>query len=272
MPPSGDRPAMIRPLAQMDRVAEALRKRIADGEFDESGGNGGRLPTERALCETYGVSRATIRPALNKLIGLGLIVNVLRDGYYVRHDNPIELPIDRYELVPPDDKNFSGQDQWETAVTRQGREVYTDVQVHVLGGPDNPAPDTIERALEIEHGAAVIMRERVCFVDGIPWMTRHSWFPYAIAQGTRLADPGDQAAPGGLLASIGRPAATWEDRYEARMATGDEVAALQLYPGTCGIDWMRVRIGPDGEKLGVMRAFLPAGRCALTDLLPAQAA
>lgn len=50
-------------------LAEALRSRIAQGDPDV----GQLLPTEHALCETYSVSRHTVREALRLLAEAGLI-------------------------------------------------------------------------------------------------------------------------------------------------------------------------------------------------------
>ena len=50
-------------------LAEALRSRIAQGDPDV----GELLPTEHALCETYSVSRHTVREALRLLAEAGLI-------------------------------------------------------------------------------------------------------------------------------------------------------------------------------------------------------
>jgi DNA-binding GntR family transcriptional regulator len=50
-------------------LAEALRSRIAQGDPDV----GQLLPTEHALCETYSVSRHTVREALRMLAEAGLI-------------------------------------------------------------------------------------------------------------------------------------------------------------------------------------------------------
>jgi DNA-binding GntR family transcriptional regulator len=50
-------------------LAEALRSRIANGDPDV----GQLLPTEHALCETYSVSRHTVREALRLLAEAGLI-------------------------------------------------------------------------------------------------------------------------------------------------------------------------------------------------------
>lgn len=57
-----------------------LRERIVTGEF----GKGDQLPTERELCERYGVSRITAVRALNDLAGEGLIERIQGKGSIVR--------------------------------------------------------------------------------------------------------------------------------------------------------------------------------------------
>lgn len=57
-----------------DRVAEILYEKIVNGEISP----GERLPSEMELSEQLGVARPTVREALNRLIGLGLIK---RGGY-----------------------------------------------------------------------------------------------------------------------------------------------------------------------------------------------
>lgn len=55
--------------ARYIQVADDLRAGIAAARF----GEGDQLPTESALCETYGVSRFTVREALRRLQAEGLI-------------------------------------------------------------------------------------------------------------------------------------------------------------------------------------------------------
>jgi DNA-binding FadR family transcriptional regulator len=52
-----------------DQVAEILYKKITDGELKP----GERLPSEMELSEQLGVARPTVREALSRLIGLGLV-------------------------------------------------------------------------------------------------------------------------------------------------------------------------------------------------------
>ena len=67
----------------VDEAYNQLLQMIASGEWVE----GSKLPSERQLCETLGVSRNTVRVALSKLNALGLIESRQGFGYSVRNLN-----------------------------------------------------------------------------------------------------------------------------------------------------------------------------------------
>ena len=62
-----------------DQIGEVLRAQIASGAFRP----GQRLPTEKELCETYGVSRPIIREAIGRLKSEGLITSRQGLGAFV---------------------------------------------------------------------------------------------------------------------------------------------------------------------------------------------
>ena len=64
-----------------DQVISQMKKNIEKGSWKP----GERLPGEMQLCETFGVSRVTVRNALQKLAGEGLIETKVGDGSYVRN-------------------------------------------------------------------------------------------------------------------------------------------------------------------------------------------
>ncbi|MDO5422657.1 MAG: FadR/GntR family transcriptional regulator [Eubacteriales bacterium] len=63
-----------------EQVLAQMKENIADGTWTP----GERLPGEMQLSETFGVSRVTVRNALQKLAGEGLIETRVGDGSYVR--------------------------------------------------------------------------------------------------------------------------------------------------------------------------------------------
>jgi GntR family transcriptional repressor for pyruvate dehydrogenase complex len=62
-----------------DRVARALTESIVSGRLEP----GAKLPTERELCEQFGVSRPVVREAVRSLIAKGLLDDSPRRGHVV---------------------------------------------------------------------------------------------------------------------------------------------------------------------------------------------
>ncbi len=56
-------------ISASERIFEEIIGRIYNDEYDV----GGRLPSESELCAEFGVSRGTVRAALQRLQALGLI-------------------------------------------------------------------------------------------------------------------------------------------------------------------------------------------------------
>ena len=66
-----------------DQVSEHLRQMISDNEFPV----GSKLPSESELANMFGVSRLTVRMALQKLSAQGLTVTRPGDGTFVKKFN-----------------------------------------------------------------------------------------------------------------------------------------------------------------------------------------
>ena len=65
-------------------VAERLKEMILSGDVQP----GDRIPNEATLCAHFGVSRITIREALQMLLGLGLVESTRGRGTFVREPDP----------------------------------------------------------------------------------------------------------------------------------------------------------------------------------------
>lgn len=63
-----------------DQISDLLKERIINGEWkiDE------KIPSENELANSYGVSRLTVRLALQKLIGQGMLETRVGEGTFVR--------------------------------------------------------------------------------------------------------------------------------------------------------------------------------------------
>lgn len=65
-----------------EKVIDQIKKSITTGELSP----GDKLPSERALAETFSISRATVREALRALQYMGLLEIRINDGAYLSHD------------------------------------------------------------------------------------------------------------------------------------------------------------------------------------------
>lgn len=63
-----------------DLTYSALYQKIASGEWAE----GAKIPNEFVLCEELGVSRITVRSAIQRLVALGMLKVQRGDGTYVK--------------------------------------------------------------------------------------------------------------------------------------------------------------------------------------------
>ena len=104
----------------------------------------------------------------------------------------------------------------------------------LLGVDEVPASATIATMLGLATGAPVVVRRRLMLFDDHPVELTDSYYPAAIARGTRLAEA--RKIPGGavaLLADLGHPPRHISEDVSARLAGPDEQAALRLDAPSC---------------------------------------
>lgn len=203
--------------AKWETLARVLREDIAAGHLT------GELPSEAELGAEHGLSRGTVRKALETLEGEGLITSSQGQKRRVRETDRWCWPMHRWES-----QHSQAEDAWAVSIRAQGGTPNTEVSVSV-----EPASPEVAKALRVKEGEPVAVRRRVRSVNGEPHQLADSYFPYSLAQEHPVfLAPGDQSAPGGLLASAGLAQARFADRIEARMPAPEEVRMLRLQPGT----------------------------------------
>lgn len=133
-----------------------LRNDIMTGQYE----HGDALPGENALAEKYGVSRVTIRRAMEKLYSEELIRRVRGSGTFVRqsiHSAPITASL----------SHFFEHAEWLARNTA----------VKLLKLEYIPAPAVIAEALEVEPRAPVQHSVRLRSMDGQPFMVLDTYLP-----------------------------------------------------------------------------------------------
>jgi GntR family transcriptional regulator len=154
------------PLPLYHQLEENLRARIHGDEFAP----GAVLPTEEQICAEYGVSRITVRRALDALIAQGLIVRRRGVGSFVAEP---KSGVRSVRLVGSLDEFLAASGALETQMVSLGETV---------------APAEIVELLQVENGATVVCLEAITRLDGAPIGYLNIYFPLEVG---RLFDPAD---------------------------------------------------------------------------------
>ncbi len=138
-------------------VATDLRRAILSQEWPA----GSQIPTEESLARQYGVSRGTIRQALDQLTQEGLLSREQGRGTFV---NPL-----------PGNTRLS-LTSFNVAMQRQGLIPST----RLLDGSIQKADETIARKLHLRPGTPVIRIERLRLANGEPISREVRWLSQAL--------------------------------------------------------------------------------------------
>jgi GntR family transcriptional regulator len=262
------------PEARWQAIYEDLRGQIERDELPP----GARVPTEPELMERYGLSRGTVRQALQQLESAGLVASSGpgRAGRTVRDRTRIEFSMSKFELGAYTDDPTAGRDQW-----KQGVEAAGWVPRQVVAGVDVlPATQQIAEWLQIPVGQDVVRRRRLRYVanpdQGIDWalaMIADTWTPYDIAEMqvngvAPLLSSDDVTLPGGIYHALGFRQVEFLDKIEVRMPTDDETDLMELLPGTPVGQHARIGVDQSGRRVRVLVQIWAGDRQVITYDMP----
>jgi GntR family transcriptional regulator len=199
-PPRPGRPAY-------QQIEEQLVDLIRRGEL----GEGERLPPERELSMTLGVSRMTLRQGLDGLVQRGLLVRAGGRGTYVAE--------------PKVEQDLRGLRTYPDELRGQGVESSTDLLESATG----PAPPVAASALGLEEGAATHRILRLRRASGVPLLLETAWLDAGALPA--LLEQDLTGSLWDVLASLGRRATRAVERLEPVVATAAEAGALEVAEG-----------------------------------------
>lgn len=247
-----------------DHVIHTLQSEIAAGRYSYDV----RLPTEAELCARFGVSRITVRAALNQLATTGLVKPVRGHGWYLQRDERFYFPL---FSVDADGKITREIDAWRIWLRKKGLTATYELTVTV-GLP--PAP--VARQLRLDPDMQCVKRRRLRAIHGKPVMISTGYFPLRfpdgrpLAEGTDFAIPGKGkkvAHPGGGLVTLremGHIDVTDADEIGSRLPDAEEAHDLQIMPTMPVLVTYRTSFDADGYGLRCTQTVFPANRWLLT--------
>jgi GntR family transcriptional regulator len=154
------------PLPLYHQLEEDLRARIHAKEFE----TGGALPTEEQLCAQYGVSRITVRRALDALIAQGLIVRRRGVGSFVAES---KAGVRSVKLAGSLDEFLAASGTLEN-------------QIVTL--TDGIAPPEVAALLGLEKGARVTRLDALSLLKDAPIGFLNIYFPQDVGAQLTRAD------------------------------------------------------------------------------------
>ncbi|WP_298975745.1 GntR family transcriptional regulator [uncultured Roseobacter sp.] len=212
--------------AKARRVYLSLRDQISDGRLCD----GENLPGELRLAESYGVSRVTVRRALDALCESGLVEKRAGSGTTVR----AKALTGRRAAM-----NFN-------TLMPQLVEMGQATTARLLSFSYSPVPDFVARAMGLEIGEKAQIATRVRMADGVPFSHLTTYVPTAIARNYSE----DDLATTPLFKLLERSGVQIKEAHQSVSATlaGPDVAeALEVAVGSALLSLKRVVRDIDGN-------------------------
>lgn len=153
---------------------------------------------------------------------------------------------------------LAGQgDAWAAEAAARGRRGAQ----RILHAGEVPAPAEVAQLLALAPGDPVVVRRRLILLDDEPSELTDTYYPAAIAGGTRLA--GTAKIPGGalsLLAELGHVGVLVREDVTAGMPDEEERRVLRTAPEEPVLRLVRLTLDRDDRPIQADRMVMPALR------------
>lgn len=222
---------------EYQRVARALRAGIDEGRWRP----GDKLPSEYELVQEYGVSRNTVRKALDGLANMNIIRRVQGKGSFVAEQG--------VSHVLGDLRSF-------TEILRALGKVPGIRDISVEIDPQPPA-----EALEFLPGSTAWLVQRTRTADDRPFCLMQSWLPDAVGARIPIEAFSETQSLYALLDSrLGLRAVEATEMIRAEAASRADAQALDVPTGFPLLSIYRWTSGPGGTPIEYVRSASPGDR------------
>lgn len=205
-------------------LREAIEKRLLDADD--------ALPAERDLAEKFGVSRITVRKAIDGLVGEGLLVRQHGSGTFVR---------------PRVEKNFSKLTSFSEDMRARGRKPRS-VWLHRAAGTVTPEEAL---ALRLSPGTPVFRFHRIRFADDAPMAIEYAT---VVASCLGSIDAVDTSLYAALESTGNRPVRALQ-RLRAVLLTADQADKLGAKERDAGLLVERLGFLADRRAVEFSQSF-----------------
>lgn len=230
------------------QLAEQLKARICRGEFKP----GARIPSEQELIAATGLSRVTVRAALNMLTRDGMLVRRQGVGTFVGH--PIDQELSSVQTTPE-------------VLLALGMMPH----VKVLSFATVVPPADAQAALRLRPGERVVLMKRLYSSGRTPIALVHVYLPLALEQYAEALK--DERAPTETTFTIlenNLGVTIKEARHVMTACSADRAVAraLRIKTGAPILKLDRLAIGVDGRPLEYDVCHYHSGRYTLSVTVP----
>jgi GntR family transcriptional regulator len=224
------------------RIYRDLKSQIAEGVFVPNE----RLPTQRELATSHGVTVMTVRQALQLLEQEELVL--------MRHGLGTFVAPQRIQYAMGNLRSFAQE------VTDQGLELKTRVLRRELV---EPHPHVAE-LLQIQPGEPVFSIERLRFVGPEPVVCQHSQLQPWLGEVLEHVDLTDISLYDYLQNELRIELAHAQERIHAIALAAHEATLLEVEPGEAALLSERLTFSAAGAPIMFDRAFLPGDRVSVS--------
>ena len=234
------------PVPKYYQLKEIIREKIEAEELEE----GQLVPSERELCERYGISRMTARQAIIELVNEGALYREQGRGTFVAG------------------KKFQQEGARLSSFTQDMKDRGMTASSTVLGVEVEEAGPVVARMLGIVPGERIVRIERVRDANGEPMALETSHLLYDAAEGVLGADLATRSLYEELRKRGVRIAGA-EQSYEAILVDDSEAGHLDVPAGSPALLVERVTYDAEGKPFEYVKSTYRADRYRVTTVLRA---